>query len=227
MQVEHLENPHKYAVYHLPRRRQAEMRRGAFIAFAVLAVLLSVAALVLRESSGAFNCISVFLLQSAFYTLLILPYAIHQWLSAHSTRLVISDQAIEYHTVGYSIIAPPESLVGIKTQRSRRETIEVLLLKNSQFEGSKFWFWFDGQFIYSERIPIGMFYGWREGDIGVTVAHFAPHLFPAKTLPPTAPPSTILQPGVNVSTIVSTLFAPPVAGKSLAKPSAKPVVRRP
>jgi hypothetical protein len=227
MQVEHLENPHKYTVYHLPRRRQGEMRRASFIGFAVLAVLLAIASLVLPEPQNGFSAISGFLLQSLFYTPFILPNAIYQWLSASSTRLVISEQAIEYHTVGYSIIASTGSVVGLKTRRSRSESIEYLVLKSSQFEGSAFWLWFSGQRDYGDTIPIGSFYGWREGEMGAALAHLAPHLFQPKAISPGLPASTYIQSGVDVSRVVSALFAKPVAGKSSAKPRPKPVVRRP
>jgi hypothetical protein len=190
MHSEHLENPHKYTVYHLPRRRQLEMRRSAVVGIVVLGVALWVSWLVIPTSGDNLIYLAIYLLQAALYTPLMLLAVIFQWRGAPLTRLVISDQAIEYHTLGYSFVASPGAAVRIKKVRHGFKSLEVLVLKGAHFEGSKFWYWLNGRDAFGQRIPIGYFYGWREGEIGAALKHFAPHLFQPKTLPPEALPSS-------------------------------------
>lgn len=234
MEVEHLENPHKYAVYHLPRRRQAEMRRSALFGFTFLgSFALAAASCAVSQplefaSSGALIYLGAFLPMLLVILPLPLVNSVYLWISARSSRIVISEHSIEYHTAGYSIIAPASSIAGVSKRMKGRDYIECLILDKSQFAGSHFLLWLTGDFILGNVIPIGNFYGWREGDLGIALNRLAPHLFPIvkpRALP--AATSSYVQPKLNVLALVSTLFAPPVAGKSSAKPRPKPVVRRP
>jgi hypothetical protein len=235
MQVEHLENPHKYTVYHLPRRRQAEMRRGALIGFALLGSLFIAAVSCAVSPPSAFPTMGLPLIYfGALIPLLVVlvPLLVvnvfYLWLSAASSRIVISEDSIEYHTTGYSLIVPASAIVSVAKRRRGRENIECLILNQSQFLGSHFLLWLSGNYALGNAIPIGNFDGWREDELGTALNRLAPHLFSPVSSPGLpAFTSSFVQPKLNVPSIVSTLFAPPVAGKSLAKPRPKPVVRRP
>jgi hypothetical protein len=166
MQIDHSVKPSEYLVIHLPPIKQAALRSEAVATFVALALLFAVLLAVIVFHMFSVTARLAFGAVSLYFSPFLLVDAVYRLFSARQTRIVLMDSEIEYHTVGYSVIAPAQSTFTITTIRRQWHLVDCLLLKGSQFEGSRLFLWLSGCIDFEDIIPIGDFHDWQHTPPG-------------------------------------------------------------
>lgn len=160
--------PNQFRVYKPPRAWQRRMRSTALI-FPVFLLMVALAAVNSIGDDLAHPIESIglvfFLLYWGFVCVVAGSNSVYQWFAGSQMRIVASDEVVEFHTYGYSVIGAWTNVSGITTLTRGKHAVECLMFQRCTITGSRLWVWLlTGNLAFVRAIPIGDFGDWRNSD---------------------------------------------------------------
>lgn len=206
---------HQYQVFHPSPMQRFLMRADAWLWMLLLGFVgLVVLAIKINQPDTA----SLYFCMGLWVYILIRAtmYNIYQLGAAGRMRIVISEEVIEFHTFGYSIIGSWHNVSRIQKLKRGKQPVECLILNRSTFVGSSVWLWMGSGLSMRNAIPLGDFsFDWRSTPLGIAIYQHVPHLFVSQTPTPPTPvslASRILSSDLPAD-IVHNLFSNPSQSK--------------